>query len=531
METSIGKMLEVAARASGERTALTCGNRDFTYRQLNALVNRFANALQQLGVEPGQRVSLYAANSWQWIVSYYGILKTGAVVNPLNMMLLPSEAEYAIRDCQASVVVASADKAGPLAALLAPGLVRHLIGFGEGGAGILAFDALLAGASDEFAAVERAGSDLSTIAYTSGTTGHPKGAMLSHHAVLLNTAMTAVMHTRHAGDIVVSALPCAHVYGNVVMNATFACGARLILHERFAENEVLQSIQTYRATLFEGVPTMYMYLLNYPAFAQFDVSSLQRCTVGGQTMPRSKMAQVEGAFGCPLIELWGMTELGGLGATQTLYGPRKHGSIGIALPHVQAKIDADGHDGASEGQPQVGELLVRGGITMMGYFNNPVATAAVLDADGWLRTGDLGYVDSDGFIFLVDRAKDLIITAGFNIYPAELERVIAAHPCVALVAVGKIINELKGELAKAYVVLANGKTATEADIVDFCRAHLAPYKVPRTVQFVRDLPKTSTGKVMRRALEASAAGELARTILASPAAAPDQPGQDDSDAR
>jgi long-chain acyl-CoA synthetase len=327
--------------------------------------------------------------------------------------------------------------------------------------------------------------------------------MLSHRAVLLNTAMTAVMHTRHGGDIVVSALPCAHVYGNVVMNSTFACGGRLILHERFAEQEVLESIQAYAATLFEGVPTMYMYLLNYPTLKQYDLRSLKRCTVGGQTMPRAKMEQVEQAFGCPLIELWGMTELGGLGATQTLYGPRKHGSIGIALPHTEAKIDVI-DTGAEDGQPRVGELLVRGGITMMGYFNNPAATAEVLGEDGWLRTGDLGYVDGDGFIFLVDRAKDLIITGGYNIYPAELERVIAAHPAVALVAVGGIKDELRGELAKAYVVLANGKSATEEEIIEFCRSQLASYKVPRSVQFVRDLPKTSTGKVMRRALEESA---------------------------
>jgi long-chain acyl-CoA synthetase len=251
---------------------------------------------------------------------------------------------------------------------------------------------------------------------------------------------------------------------------------------------------------------MYMYLLNYPALKQYDLRSLKRCTVGGQTMPRAKMEQVEQAFGCPLIELWGMTELGGLGATQTLYGPRKHGSIGIALPHTEARIDVI-DSSAGPGQPQVGELLVRGGITMMGYFNNPAATAEVLGEDGWLRTGDLGYVDGDGFIFLVDRAKDLIITGGYNIYPAELERVIAAHPAVALVAVGGIKDEFKGELAKAYVVLANGKSATEEEIIEFCRSQLASYKVPRSVQFVRDLPKTSTGKVMRRALEESASRE------------------------
>ncbi|RJG02959.1 class I adenylate-forming enzyme family protein [Noviherbaspirillum sedimenti] len=501
MENSIGELLPASARKHGARPALIFGNRCFSYRDLDLLTNRFSNALRHLGISPGDRVSLYASNSWQWIVSYYGILKLGAVVNPLNMMLTPTEAEYAINDCQAKAVVTSSDKASSLIGCESRTNVQHIISFGGPETGLHSFDALLEQASADFTVPEIEQSTLSTIAYTSGTTGHPKGAMLSHRSVLLNTALTSVMHVRHQFDVIVSALPCAHVYGNVVMNSAFACGALLILHERFSEKEVLHSIQTHRATLFEGVPTMYMYLLNFPGLKDYDLSSLKRCTVGGQTMPRAKMEQVESEFGCPLIELWGMTEIGGLGTTQTLYGPRKHGSIGIPLPHIEAKIDMSNVGADQPDNPVIGELLIRGGITMQGYFNNPKATAEVFTEDGWLRTGDLGYVDEEGFIFLVDRAKDMIITGGFNIYPAELERIIAGHPSVAMAAVGAIKDEFKGELAKAYVVLAHGKGATEADIIEHCRACMAPYKVPRSIQFVKDLPKTSTGKIMRRELE------------------------------
>lgn len=508
METSIGTMLRVSAERHGDRAALIIANRCFSYRELDALSNRFANALSGLGVTLGDRVSLYTSNSWQWIVSYYGILKLGAVANPLNMMLTPAEAEFAINDCHAKVVVASADKATKLIGCETRTQLKHIISLGDSAPGLQAFQELLDQCSDKFTIPDIPQTSLSTIAYTSGTTGHPKGAMLTHRSILLNTALTAVMHVRHESDVIVSALPCAHVYGNIVMNSTFACGGLLVLHERFSEHEVLNSVQAHRATLLEGVPTMYMYMLNYPKLAEYDLSSLRRCTVGGQTMPRAKMEQVEAQFGCPLIELWGMTELGGLGTTHTFYGPRKHGSIGIPLPHCEAKVDLSITAEDQAESKAIGELLIRGDIVMQGYFNNPKATAEAITDDGWLRTGDLGYIDEDGFIFLVDRAKDMIITGGFNIYPAELERIIAAHPSVAMVAVGGVKDEVKGELPKAYVVLKHGETVTEAELIEYCRGNLAPYKVPRSVQFVQDLPKTSTGKVMRRELErfASATG-------------------------
>jgi long-chain acyl-CoA synthetase len=253
--------------------------------------------------------------------------------------------------------------------------------------------------------------------------------------------------------------------------------------------------------MFEGVPTMYMYLLNSAHLATYNLSSLTRCTVGGQTMPVAKMEEVEARFGCPLIEVWGMTEIAGVGTTHPLYGPRRHGSIGRAVPYVDCRIADLADAGKTLVSEEIGELMIRGPILMQGYYGNEAASRAALEPDGWLHTGDVARMDAEGYIYIVDRKKDLIITGGYNIYPAELERVIAAHPAVAMVAVGSQPDALKGELAKAYVVLKRDAPADANAILAHCRAHLAAYKVPRSVQFVSDLPKTSTGKIMRRELK------------------------------
>jgi long-chain acyl-CoA synthetase len=244
-----------------------------------------------------------------------------------------------------------------------------------------------------------------------------------------------------------------------------------------------------------------MFMLNDPELDNYDLSSLRCCTVGGQTMPKPKMEEVEKRFGCPLIEVWGMTELGGLGTTFAANGPIKHGSIGTALPYTEVRI-ADTED-VSITMPtgEVGELMIKGGIVMQGYYGNEKATKETIELDGWMHTGDLASIDEDGCIFIVDRKKDMILTAGFNVYPAEIERIIAGHPDVAVVAVGSIPDEAKGELAKAYIVPKNGANPDSESVIAYCREHLAAYKVPRVVQFVDDLPTTSTGKVMRRELK------------------------------
>ena len=502
MPDSLGAVLPRAARLYGDKTALVFTGREFSFAELDDLSDRLAGGLSGLGIGAGDIVTLYSANRWEWVVAYYGVLKLGAVINPINVMLTPAEIEFVVRDCGARAIIASGEKGAPILGVGESSDVAEIVLFDDvaGAHAARSFPDLLVRNDPGFEAVPAAPGDLSTICYTSGTTGHPKGARQSHEAVLMNAAMTAQMHVRTAADTVVTALPCPHVYGNVIMNGAMLYGMTLVLHATFVEDEILDSIERYRATMFEGVPTMYMYLLNNAKLDRTDLSSLTRCTVGGQTMPVAKMAEVEARFHCPLIELWGMTEIAGLGTTHPFYGRNRHGSIGIPLPYTEMRIAAVDDAGTTLPAGEVGELMARGPLTMQGYYGNDAATAETMEDDGWLHTGDLASMDEDGYIFIVDRKKDMILTAGYNVYPAELERVIAAHPAVALVAVGPRADENKGEIAKAYIVLKTGAEGDAEDIIAFCRGELAAYKLPREIQFVADLPKTSTGKVMRREL-------------------------------
>jgi long-chain acyl-CoA synthetase len=501
MIESPAHILPVAAETYGDKVALITEDAQLSFAELDVRSNQLANALVEMGIQPGDRVSLYSPNCWEWVISYHGILKTGAVVNPINVMLTPEEVEFVANDCGAKLIIGPRDKLEPIVNLVGSGTVEALVCFGDAAPqGTIGFAELIDGQSTEFTVVEIDPAELSTIAYTSGTTGHPKGAMQSHYSVAINCALTALMHGRTHEDSVVSALPCPHVYGNVVMNSAFMTGMTLILHQTFNEEAILQSIQEYSATMFEGVPTMYLFLLSHKKLDDYDLSSLRCCTVGGQTMPIPKMEEVEERFGCPLIELWGMTELAGLGTTFARNGPIKHGSIGVALPYVEARIAAvdDAKKTLTANEP--GELMIKGPIVMLGYCGNEDATRETIEPDGWLHTGDIATMDGDGYISIVDRKKDMINTAGFNVYPAELERVIAGHPDVAMVAVGSIRDENKGELAKAYIIAREGTSPEAGKIIDYCREHLAAYKVPRAVQFVDDFPKTSSGKIMRRKL-------------------------------
>ncbi|PWR21681.1 AMP-binding protein [Zavarzinia compransoris] len=480
-----------AARRFGDAVALTLpGQGSLTFHEIDQRAGRFAGGLAALGIGPGDRVVLHLPNGWEWIAAYHALARLGAVVVPANILLSPQEVGYAAADSGAKALILPAERrdAVPVPAgaiVIAPG-------------GDAEFEALLA--SGYRAPVAVRPDDLFTIGYTSGTTGRPKGAMLSHRCVFSSMAATATIHVRHRGDTVLSALPLPHVYGNIVMNAAFQSGMRLVLLPRFDAGEVLRLIEIERVTLFEGVPTMYYQMLAHPDIAAAALGSLTRCTVGGQTMPTAKIEAVVSRFGCPLLELWGMTEVAGPAVTHSPYWPPRLGSIGLPVPGVEARI-ADLADPARDAGPgQAGELVVRGPLVTQGYWNNPAATAETIDPAGWLATGDIARMDEDGYIFIVDRKKDLIITAGYNVYPAELEQVIAMHPAVAMVAVAGVPDADKGEIAQAFVVRHSGAALDEAELLLHCRHHLAAYKIPRRIAFVSDLPKTSTGKILRRSL-------------------------------
>ncbi len=498
----LGSIVTRAARRFGSKTALIAAGRTLTYQALDDLCDRVAGGLHDIGVRPGDRVSLYSPNRWEWVVAYHAALRAGAVVNPINVMLTAEEVAFVLNDCGAAAIFTSGDKAAVIAGLTRSVPTLHrVISFGPAGSGVTSFEELLSHPAAAPDVPRPAPADMSTIGYTSGTTGHPKGAMQSHRAVFLNSAALFAVQTRTDRDVMLNALPLPHVYGNVVMNGTFMAGATLVMMERFDPAEALAAIERHRATVFDGVPTMYAMMLADRSLPGTDLSSLRICAVGGQTMPVAKMAEWERRSGAPLLELWGMTELGGAGTANVSYMPNVHGSIGFALPGTEARVAALGDASITVPDGEPGELMIRGPLVMLGYYGNEPATRAAIEPDGWMHTGDIATRDEEGHYFVVDRRKDLIITGGFNVYPAEIERVVAGHPAVAMVAVGSVPDDALGELARAYVVLRPGATATEAEVIEHCRPHLAAYKRPRSVRFVPDLPKTSTGKVMRRELK------------------------------
>jgi long-chain acyl-CoA synthetase len=502
MITTLAEILPHATRKHADRTALIVENRCFSFHELDALSNRIANGLAADGIGPGDRVTLFGPNCWQWLVSYYGIVKTGAVVNPVNAMLTPEEVRYAVTDSGARAVIATADKGASLLDMAGVGNLSKVVLWGDAPiTGAMMLSEWLRLGKPDFTPARRKPSDLAAICYTSGTTGFPKGAMQSHRAVVGSAAGTALMAARTAHDRVINALPLAHVYGSCVFNAAMMMGSTLILIPRFSEVAVLSAIAEHRATLMDGVPTAYYYLLAHADFDKYDLSSLTRCWVGGQTLPAAKSLEFTARTGCPVHEVWGMTELAGAATANPVCGHNKPGTIGVPFPGSVLRV-VDIEDADKEVSPgERGELMYRGPLVMDGYYNNSEGTAETLRPDGWLHTGDIATMDEDGYTTIVDRKKDMILTGGFNVYPAEIERVLCMHPAVALAAVGGLPDEAKGELAKAYVILKSGAEVSRAALAVHCREHLAAYKVPRGIQFVTAVPTTSSGKIMRRMLK------------------------------
>ncbi|HEX7826150.1 MAG TPA: AMP-binding protein [Mycobacterium sp.] len=497
----LGQLLPRLVESYGDRTALATDGRNFTFAELNEISADVSAALAARGIGPGDTVAVLSPNRWEWIAVYHGILKLGGVVVPLNAMLTTDEVAFIVRDAGAKVVFIAGEALDAVGTVF-NGIdsVELVISFDEREDCLDLHRMLAENSGSNFEPRPVDSASLACVAYTSGTTGRPKGTMQSHRSLVLNCAYTATMHGRTADDVVVTSLPAAHVYGNVVINSTLLAGGRIVLLARFDPATALAAIETHRATMFEGVPAMYAMMLASQAITDASLSSLRRCTVGGQTVSAHVITEWEQRSRAPLIETWGMTELSGAGTTHAVYAPNVRGSIGIALPGVELRVAAlDGR--RTECAPgEAGELMVRGPIVTMGYLNNPKATAESVTPEGWLHTGDLATHDGTGHFFVIDRLKDVIITSGYNIYPAEIERVLIGHEAVTLVAVGREPHDVKGEVAHAYVVRSPGHEPDADDLLAYCRQRLAAYKVPRAIHFVDQLPTTSSGKLIRRAL-------------------------------
>lgn len=479
-----------------DHVALVSRGRETTYGELVRQIRAFRGGLVGLGVQAGDRVALLAGNSRHFVVAYYATLGLGAVAVPLNPLAPAAELQRELNEVGACAVVVgpSAQSAWSMVGRESIPSVQHVIGSEQ-------FDAMLTSAQPVLEAVIDE-NDLAVLIFTSGTAGAPKAAMLSHGNLLANIHQVQAATPLAPSDIAFGVLPLFHIFGlNVVLGCAMACGATVVLIERFDPQSALETIRDRRITVMAGAPAMWAAMAHMPGVDHASMSSLRLSITGAAKMPEDVAETLEARCGVQLAEGYGLTEASPV-VTSAVFReghvitPR--GSIGEVLNGVELRlVDEDGDD-AELGDP--GEIWVRGPNVFGGYWRDPEATARVLADDGWLRTGDIAVSDDDGNLFIVDRAKDLIIVSGFNVYPAEVEAILADHPGVARCAVVGVAHPHTGEAVKAFVVPAGGVPVDEDSIIDFAHRFLSRYKCPSKVQFVDELPVNVTGKVVRRAL-------------------------------
>jgi len=506
--------------------------RSITYRELDELTNRFANALIGLGVTPGDRVALLMPNCPQMVLAYYGGLRAGAVMVPTSPLYVESELEHQLADSGASVVVCLSALFGRVQAVrprvptLRHVIVTNIKDFFPGRLRLLFsltkerrdghrvtlparsetywLARLLARARASSPGVHVNSDDLALLQYTGGTTGTAKGAMLTHRNLVANALQVRAWFTNLANldgpDVVLGVLPLFHIYAMTsIMNFSVRGAGTMVLQPRFVVGDVLKAIQRERPDLLPGVPTMYIALNQAAGLSRYDLRSLKGAVSGAAPLPVEVQRRFEELTGAQLIEGYGLTEASPVTHCVPLSAEHAPGTIGVPLPSTDAAIFDQATGTHRLGPGEVGELAIRGPQVMQGYWNRPEETAHVL-RDGWLFTGDIARQDADGFFSIVDRKKDMIISGGMNVYPRNVEEPLYEHPKVReAVAVG-IPDERWGEAVKVYIVLRDGQTATEQEILDYCHARMARYKVPKYVEFRKELPKNMIGKVLRREL-------------------------------
>jgi long-chain acyl-CoA synthetase len=486
-----------AADKEPDTTALRMDDVALTYTEFRDAALKVAAGLQARGISPGDRVGMVLPNVVSFPVVFYGALIAGAAVVPMNPLLKAREIEYYLQDSGARLVVAVEQSAQPAAeAAAAVGIESVTVGAAQSDA-IMADDGVPAGA------VGRADDDPAVILYTSGTTGKPKGAELTHAGLNSNARTTAETLLEGSGDdVIMGCLPLFHVFGlTCSLNAGVLSGACLTLIPRFDGGKALHVIERDGVTIFEGVPTMFSAMLHQPDAAGHDVSSLRLCVSGGSAMPVEVMRAFEETFGCIVLEGYGLSETSPVASFNHPHAERKPGSIGTPIRGVEMRLVDD--EGRDVPPGEVGEIAIRGENVMKGYWNRPEETAKAIP-DGWFRTGDLARQDEDGYFFIVDRKKEMIIRGGYNVYPREIEEALYEHPAVAEVACIGIKHPDLGEEVAAAVALKPGASAEPDELRDWAKARVAAYKYPRHVWLVDELPKGPTGKILRRAVEVPA---------------------------
>jgi len=489
--TNLAKNLTDTTRAHGDRVAVRVDDATMTYRALDEASARVAGLLHERGLKPGDRVGIMMPNVAEVPVVYYGILRAGGVVVPMNPLLKAREVAYYLGDSGAGLIFAWHAFADQARAGAEQAEAESVVVDGS------SFPGLLASVAPDDQVADTDDEDTAVILYTSGTTGHPKGAELTHGNLISNTAVTcADIVQSHPDDVIFGGLPLFHVFGQTAaLNVAVASGACLTLLPRFDAEHALRIISGHRVTVFEGVPTMYVALLHQPNRADYDTSSLRMCVSGGAALPVEVLRGFEEAFGVPVLEGYGLSETSPVASFNHPDREQKPGSIGTPIRDVLMRaVDNEGHEVP---QGEVGEIVIRGPNVMKGYWQRPEATAEAV-RDGWFHTGDLARVDEDGYFYIVDRKKDLIIRGGYNVYPREIEEVLYEHPAVAEAAVVGVPHPALGEEVGAAVALKPGAAITAEELRDHVKAHVAAYKYPRQVWIVDVLPKGPTGKILKR---------------------------------
>ena len=484
-----------------DAVALVSRGRTTTYGELRDQVAHLRGGLVGLGLQPGDRVAIVAANNWYFVSAYLAALGAGCVVVPLNATSPVRELQSELAAVGVKAVVAGPTgraSVGQLDRAALPALEHLICATGSDMAGAVLIDDLLA--AEPVPVVDRDATDVAVLVFTSGTAGSPKAAMLTHGNLLSNLEQCQALPARaqRPDDVVLGVLPFFHIFGlNVVLNLTLMTGSSVVLVERFDPQTALESIENHGITVISGAPTMWSAWATLPGTRPGAFASVRIAVSGAARLDPQIQRTLAERFGVDLIEGYGLTEASPVVTTGS-GAEAPEGSIGVPLPGVHVRlVDIDGVD-ALVGDP--GEIWVRGPNVFAGYWEDPEATAAAVDEDGWLHTGDVAVVDDDGHLFIVDRVKDLIIVSGFNVYPAEVEEVLMEHPAVERAAVVGVAHPHTGEAVKAFVVAAEGASVEEDDLIAHCEAHLARYKCPQKVLFVDEIPQGATGKTLRAAL-------------------------------
>ncbi len=496
-ENLAGILTETAAKQA-DQPAFKLDDFELTYHQLDCAASRIANLLEDKGLEPGDRVGLMLPNVPYFPSIYYGILRAGGVVVPMNVLLKEREVAYYLGDSGAKLLFAwggfaEAAEAGAADA----GAEAILVNPGE-------FEPLVGSYSDEHDDLDRAADDTAVILYTSGTTGQPKGAELTHANLHRNCSMTSTTLGEFTHeDVLLGALPLFHSFGQTcTMNSAVANGATVTMLPRFDPDKALEIIERDGVTVFQGVPTMYNAILHAGSADEADASTLRLCMSGGAAIPVELIRGFEEKFGCMILEGYGLSETSPVASFNHPDKERKPGSIGTPIDGVEMQIWDD--EGNEVPQGEVGEIVIRGHNVMKSYWGRPDATGDAISQDGWFRTGDVARVDEDGYFFIVDRKKDLIIRGGYNVYPREVEEVLYEHPAIQEAAVIGVPHDALGEEVGAAVVLKEGESLDAEGVKAYVKEQVAAYKYPRRVWFVDELPKGPTGKILKREIEVPA---------------------------